>query len=184
MITKPRLHLRKALIGTALAAVIGLTLASPAAPAGAAFNPHLATVSSATSCNSSTRKITFGVSISLDSAYSQGTWVTYRFRYYKVNSAGYRTTAVHGANWLGPVHVDTWTTHNDIMGPYSVNSPVTLNGGSVRWAGRLHAQVEIGVWTGYRYANSGWIDISSYTNFYPTSLGMERTELSNCLTAW
>lgn len=176
--------IRKAIVGAVLAAAVVASVSGPA-PAGAAVNATLETVSSTTSCNSVTRTITFGASITLSGAYANGAYVAYRFRYFQVNASGARTTPFYGGNWLGPVFVDTWTQTMGIMGPIAMNNPVHLNGGSVTWAGRLHAHVEIAVWTGRSYVYTGWMDItSSYTNHYPTSLGMEVATLSDCLTAW
>jgi hypothetical protein len=173
-----RLFTRKAIIGTALAAGMFFSLAGLAGPAGAAVNGTIESASAATSCNSANRTMTFGVSIMLNAAYSNGAPVAWRFRYYQVNSAGARTSAFYGGNWIGAHSVDTWSAPGGVL----MNNAVTLNGGSVVWAGRLDAQVEIGVWTGSGYVYTGWMDINSYTNYYP-GFGVPSTN-SFCMTAW
>ena len=182
--TRRRHTIRTAVIGAALAGAMFVGLASPA-PAGAAVNATVETVSSTISCNSSTRVMTLGASITLNGAYLNGAYVAYRFRYFQVNSAGAQITPFYGGNWSGPTFVKTWSQSTNLLGGVVfINNPVHLSGGSVTWAGRLRAQIEIAVWTGSGYVYTGWLDPASYTNYYPTSVGMEVTTLSNCLTAW
>ena len=103
--TRRRYTIRTAIVGAALTGAIFVGLASPA-PAGAAVNSTVETLSSTISCNSSTRAMTLGASITLNGAYLNGAYVAYRFRYFQVNSAGAQITPFYGGSWSGPTFVE------------------------------------------------------------------------------
>jgi hypothetical protein len=167
------------------AAVLVAAVAATCRPADAAVNAHLENVTSKTSCNASTGRITLAASIMLTNAYANtGAWVSYRFRYYGVNASGQRTTQFYGGSWLGPYKVSTWKQTGDYWsGGALMNDPVELRGGSVTFRGRLDTQVEIAVWTGSAYAHTGWMNVNSHQTHYASPYGPRVLTASECYTS-
>jgi hypothetical protein len=64
-----------------------------------------------------------------------------------------------------------------------MNDPVALHGGSVLYRGRLDTQVEIGVWTGSGYANTGWMNVNSHRTHYASPFGPRVMTASECYTS-
>ena len=176
--------LRAALLGAVLAVAMAASLTGPSS-ADAAINASVENVTAGTSCNEATQTMTLGASMTFTMAHTNGAYVAHRFRYYQVNSAGYRISPFYVQNFNNPTFLRTWWSEPNIIGyPVLTNKPVQLNGPTISAAGVFRAEIEIAVWTGSSYRYTGWLAMNGYTNFYRWGFGMEQTYLSDCYTRW
>ena len=186
MNTRPIRTARK-LLGAAVLSIgvlAGMTAFNPV-PAHAAVSSSVENISSHTTCYTGTRTAYMNASLMLNQArFPNGAYVSNRYRYYWVNTSGYRTSPIY-ATAYGPARfVDTSSTVYDAVGsPMTANNPTPLPGTTVAGTGKIHVIYDVAVWNGRAYEYTS-IQPSTYKTYYYGSYGGTSAVNSFCQLSW
>lgn len=181
---KVRLFVLAVIAAVAAAAFLGFAPPSKASLiiGPAPINAAVQSVAADTSCNTSTRVMSLGVQVQLTLPYSYGAYVSFAFRYWRVNGAGSRISQVFTDSWHGPYFVTSYNANNgSLAGIHMTDAPMYPAAGP----GHYEADVTIAVWdqSQAKYIITPWIHLSSYTTYTPTQYGTTTSNGFYCATS-